>query len=354
MTLDTGSTIGIIGGGQLARMLAFAAFQFGYKVAIFEPQEGCPASQVTDQHFCASYDDEVALTEFAKACDIVTFEFENIPVGAVKAIEKHVKIFPNPTALQYTQDRLSEKQFVNSLGLQTAPFYDINSLEDLDVAIKQSGLPAILKTRRFGYDGHGQFVIKSADETQKAWDLLGHNPCVLEGMVDFSFETSIILTRGQDGEILYFPNSQNMHKDGILRKSVVPSPLTYEQVEECQEIGRKIAEALGYVGTIAVEIFVTPHQLIVNEIAPRVHNSGHWTIEGCKTSQFEAHIRAICGLPLGSSALMARGVEMENLLGEEILHAFKLAADGNCFVHIYGKDKIKAGRKMGHVTRLFG
>jgi 5-(carboxyamino)imidazole ribonucleotide synthase len=354
MTLDTNKTIGIIGGGQLARMLSFAAFQFGYRIAIFEPEENCPASQVTDRHFCASYDDENALEEFAKSCDIVTFEFENIPVDAVKTIAKHAKIYPNPDALGHTQDRLSEKEFVRSLGLPCAPFYEINSLKDLEVAIKTNGLPAILKTRRFGYDGKGQFIINDASQAAQAWDELGQRPCVLEGFVEFSFETSMILTRGQDGEILYFPNSQNIHKDGILRKSMVPSPLNFDQIEECKHIGRTIAEALNYIGTLTVEIFVGKNGLVVNEIAPRVHNSGHWTIEGCKTSQFEAHIRAICGLPLGSSALMARGIEMENLLGDEILHAFKLAADGNVFVHIYGKKEIKPARKMGHFTRLFG
>ena len=352
--LDTGKTIGIIGGGQLARMLAFAAYQFGYRIAIFEPEKDCPASQVTDKHFCAQYDDTKALEEFAKSCDIVTFEFENIPIDAVKTIQQHVEIFPNPDALGHTQDRLSEKQFVSSLGLKCAPFYEINSLVDLQNAVAKNGVPAILKTRRFGYDGKGQFVITSNDEIETAWNELGQKPCILEGMVNFSFETSIILTRNAKGEVLYFPSSQNMHKGGILRKSVVPSPLNFDQIEQSRVIGKKIAENLNYVGTLAVEIFVSDDGLVVNEIAPRVHNSGHWAIEGCKTSQFEAHIRAIAGLPLGSSALMARGVEMENLIGDEVLHAFKLAADGNCFVHLYGKQQIKVGRKMGHFTRLFG
>lgn len=350
--LPVGATIGIIGGGQLARMLASEAFPLGYKIAIFEPQKDCPASQMTNKTFCANYDDEKSLIEFAKACDVITYEFENIPVSAAKIIEQNGVLRPSSLPLEMTQDRLTEKTFINSVGLKTAPFAEINNKDDFLNSIEKIGLPCILKTRRMGYDGKGQVVVKSIDEIDEALAAIKNAPAIIEGMVEFDFETSIILTRRADGEILYFPNSQNIHRGGILRKSIVPAPLSDELVISAQNIGKKIADALGYIGTLAVELFVGKNGLVVNEIAPRVHNSGHWTIEGCRTSQFAAHIRAICDLPLGSSALNAPNIEMNNLIGDEINQQEELLKDTHNHVHNYGKADIKEGRKMGHVTRI--
>lgn len=333
-------------------MLALAAFPLGYKVRIFEPNNPCPAGLVTPFHNCANYDTEAALVEFAKSCDVVTFEFENIPLGAAALIEKHTPLFPSSKGLELTQDRLVEKEFVQSLGLEVAPFMSVENIEDLKAAIAKIGPKGILKTTTLGYDGKGQVLINGPDEAESAWREIGATPAIFEGLVEFEFETSAIIARGQDGQVLHFPNSQNFHVGGILRKSVVPAPLSESQIKAAQNIAETIANALNYVGVLAVELFVTKSGLVVNEIAPRVHNSGHWTIEGCKTSQFTAHVHAICGLPLGDSGLNAANVEMENLLGDEILDAHELLTEPKTYVHIYGKDGIKAGRKMGHITRL--
>jgi 5-(carboxyamino)imidazole ribonucleotide synthase len=346
-----GAKIGILGGGQLARMLSLAAYKFGFETIIYEPQKDCPASIVSNQHIAANYDDKNALIDFAKMCDVISFEFENIPLDAAKLVEENAILYPSSKALALTQDRFVEKNFINSLGLKCAPFCEINSLEDLQSSIAQIGTPCILKTRRMGYDGKGQFLIKTPEMAAQAWEAMAQNPSVLEGFVKFEFETSIILTRAKNGEIAFYPNSQNIHENGILRTSIAPAPLNSSQIANAQEIGKKIADALEYVGTIAVELFVGD-ELIVNEIAPRVHNSGHWTIEGSATSQFENHIRAICGLTLGNTDLQAPRVEMQNLLGDEILNIPTLLQKPNTYPHDYGKHEIKAGRKMGHVTRL--
>lgn len=348
--LKRGFKIGIIGGGQLGRMLAIEAYKLGYEISIFDPSENCPASIVSNSHIIAKHDDLDALSKFAKSCDVVTFEFENIPLIAAQTIEKHGNLSPNSKSLELTQDRLIEKNFIKSLGLKCAPFLEINSLEDLKTACPDK-LPAILKTRRFGYDGKGQVLIKSINEIENAWNEIGQQPSVLEGLVNFEFETSIILTRAIDGQIVFYPNSQNIHENGILRTCIVPAPLNDTQISKAQEIGAKIANELNYVGTLAVELFVGD-EIIINEIAPRVHNSGHWTIEGAATNQFANHIRAICGLPLGNTDLNAAKIEMHNLLGDEILQIPELLKAPNTYPHDYGKHEIKPGRKMGHVTKL--
>ncbi|KAF0118022.1 MAG: 5-(carboxyamino)imidazole ribonucleotide synthase [Hyphomonadaceae bacterium] len=333
-------------------MLALAAFPLGYKVRIFEPESHCPASLVTPFHTCANYEDDKALIEFAKSCDVVTFEFENIPLGAAALIEKHAQLFPSSKALELTQDRLVEKEFIRSLGLKVAPYRSVHNFEELNYAISKIGPKGILKARMLGYDGKGQALVNGQGDAASAWQEIAAKPAVFEALVEFEFETSAIIARGQNGQVLHFPNSQNFHKGGILRKSIVPAPMSEQQFIEAQNIAHTVAEALKYVGVMAVELFVTKSGLVVNEIAPRVHNSGHWTIEGCKTSQFAAHIHAICGLSLGDASLCANAIEMDNLLGDEILNAHELLAEPNIYAHIYGKEEVRRGRKMGHVTRL--
>ncbi len=349
--LRRGAKIGILGGGQLGRMLAIEAARLGFSVSIFEPSENCPAAEVSNSHVVADYSDYAALEKFAKSCDIVTYEFENIPIETAKFIEKVVTLSPNSRALELTQDRLVEKQFINSLGLKTAPFFEVNNLENLRLALSQTKYPAFLKTRRMGYDGKGQVLIKQDFDLSHALSTIGNSPAVLEGAVEFEFETSIILARGHNGDVKFYSNAQNIHESGILKTSIVPASLSETQIIECQNIGKKIADALDYIGILAVELFVG-EEIIVNEIAPRVHNSGHWTIEGARCSQFANHIRAICGLELGNTELSAPKIEMTNLLGDEILSIPTLLEDPNCFAHDYGKTEIKSGRKMGHVTRI--
>ena len=351
-TLPQGSVIGIIGGGQLARMLALAAYPLGYKIKIFEPQKDCPASQTNNNHICANYDDEAALIAFAQNCYVVTFEFENVPLAAAQIVEKHCTLYPSSRALDLTQDRLVEKNFITDLRLRTAHYAQINSLMDLEDAFPSMGGKAILKTRTLGYDGKGQILIENVDALKSAWHDIGETPSILESFVNFTSETSVIIARAINGEVVYYPNSQNIHKGGILRQSIVPAPLAPDEIADARIIARKIAEALGYIGVLAVELFVTDSGLIVNEIAPRVHNSGHWTIEGCKTSQFSNHIRAICGLPLGETTLCAPKIEMNNLIGGEILNAHELLESADTYIHVYGKTEVKPGRKMGHFTRL--
>lgn len=348
---ERGATIGILGGGQLGRMLGHAAQNLGFNIIIFDPSDNCPASQICNKHIIANFNDEIALKEFAKQCDIVTFEFENIPLSAAKIIEENNKLFPNSKALELTQDRLIEKNFINSLGLKCAKFFEINNIADLENAFSKIDFPAILKTRRFGYDGKGQYMIKSPDMIEIAWNEIGRQPAILEALVQFEFETSIIIARNINGEIIHYTSAQNIHENGILRKSIVPAKLSDEQIILSRQIGEKIAKGLDYIGVLAVELFIGD-EIIVNEIAPRVHNSGHWTIEGTANSQFANHIRAIAGLPLGNTTLKAKKIEMENLLGDEILNIPNLLNECDIYPHDYGKNEIKAGRKMGHVTKL--
>jgi len=344
-----GGTIGILGGGQLGRMLALAAARLGLKTHIYSPpNEDAPAFQVSDAQTLAAFDDKAALTKFAEACDVVTFEWENVPVATVEHIAKTRAVYPNAKTLGVTQDRFDEKSFVTSLGLKTAPFAKIDSASD---ARGITNAPAILKTRRMGYDGKGQAKIKSGEDAARAFESFKGAPCILEGFVDFEFEASVIGVRGIDGSFAAYDPPENAHGDHILRRSTVPSRLNQAQANDAKVIAKKIADALGYVGVFAVELFVMKDgSLLVNEIAPRVHNSGHWTIDACLVSQFENHIRAVAGWPLGSTERHSDAV-MENLIGEEAADWTALATKGGA-LHLYGKKDIRAGRKMGHVTHI--
>jgi 5-(carboxyamino)imidazole ribonucleotide synthase len=343
-----GGTIGIIGGGQLGRMLALAAARLGLKTHIYNDTPDAPAFQVTPHAVAAPYDDLAALSAFAQACDAVTFEFENLPAHAIAHLAALVPVQPGAHALAMTQDRLTEKTFVRKLGLKTAPFFDVTSADDARTAFAQLGGNGILKTRRFGYDGKGQMKVASADEAAAALAKF-KAPSILEGFVDFVFEASVVAARGADGGFAAYDPPQNEHEHHILRRSTVPSRLSPAQVDEAKAIARKIGDALDYVGVFAVELFVTKDALIVNEIAPRVHNTGHWTIEACACSQFEQHIRAVAGWPLGDPARHADAV-MENIIGAEADAWESLSRSGA--LHLYGKAESRPGRKMGHITRL--
>ena len=344
-----GGTIGIIGGGQLGRMLAMAAARLGLKALIYNDEPNAPAFQVTPLQMAAPYDDRATLAGLANVCDVVTFEFENLPADAIAFLAERVPVYPGPHALATTQDRFSEKSFVAALGLKTAPFYEVSSAEQARAAFAQTG-EGILKTRRFGYDGKGQVRVISADDAALGFAALKGAPCILEGFVDFAFEASVVAARGADGSFAAYDPPENVHEHHILRRSTVPGRLTAAQGAEAKAIARKIADALDYVGVFAVELFVgRDGALIVNEIAPRVHNTGHWTLEACACSQFEQHIRAVAGWPLGDPARHADAV-MENIIGEEA-HAWESLARSGA-VHLYGKADAKPGRKMGHVTRL--
>jgi 5-(carboxyamino)imidazole ribonucleotide synthase len=346
-----GGTIGILGGGQLGRMLALAAARLGLKAHIYSPEADAPAFQVCDTHMQAPYDDRAALARFARDCDVVTFEFENVPAETIDCIATLVPVRPSAATLRVTQDRFAEKNFVRALGLQTASFLAVGSAQEARSAFAKIGSPAVLKTRRMGYDGKGQARAASADETADAFAAFKGAPAILEGFVDFAFETSVIAARGADGAFAAYDPPENIHEHHILRRSVVPSRLSAAQADEAKAIARRIADALDYIGVLAVELFVgRDGALLVNEIAPRVHNSGHWTIEACQTSQFEQHIRAVAGWPLGDPMRHADAV-MENIIGEEAARWRDYAADGGA-LHLYGKSEMRPGRKMGHITRL--
>ncbi len=344
-----GGTIGIVGGGQLGRMLAMAAARLGLKTCIYNDAPDAPAFQVTPNVLVGAYDDLDALAGFAGRCDAVTFEFENLPAHAIAHLESRVAVRPGAHALAIAQDRLSEKSFIEKLGLKTAPFFEVSSAQQAREAFAQAGGKAILKTRRFGYDGKGQGKVASADDAAKVFEGF-RAPAILEGFVDFAYEASVIAARGADGAFAAYDPPQNDHENHILRRSTVPSRLNAAQVEEAKAIARKIGDALDYVGVFAVELFVAADgALLVNEIAPRVHNTGHWTIEACQCSQFEQHIRAVAGWPLGAVERHADAV-MENIIGAEADAWESLSKSGA--LHLYGKSEARIGRKMGHVTRL--
>ena len=350
--LKTGATIGILGGGQLGRMLSVAASRLGFKTCIFEPSGDCPASHVANYHFKADYSDTDALTAFAKACDVITFEFENIPTEALDTVEAITTVLPNRDALATSQDRFIEKNFLTRIGLQTAPYAAVETAEDLQRAIDQIGTPAILKTRRFGYDGKGQSRLMSPDDADQAMTDMAGAPAVLEGFIDFSHEVSVIGTRGADGAISCFDPGENVHRDGILHTTTLPARLSPSQRTDAVLLTANILNALDYVGTMGVELFVTKSGLIVNEIAPRVHNSGHWTQAGCAVDQFEQHIRAVAGWPLGDGSRHS-DVVMENLIGNDVDRLPDIAKT-NTAIHLYGKADAKAGRKMGHINTVTG
>ena len=349
--LPMGSTIGILGGGQLGRMLSVAASRLGFKTHVFEPGANPPAADVAHALTTAPYDDHTALTAFAQACDVVTFEFENVPTAALDVIEAHATIRPGRDALRISQDRLIEKTFLQELGLQVAPFVDVSDAAAMENAVEAIGAPSILKTRRFGYDGKGQARLRSVDDAAAALADMNGAPAILEGFVDFTHEVSVIAARGPAGDVACFDPGENVHRDGILHTTTVPARLSVAQRTDTVLLAAKILNALDYVGVLGVEIFVTPQGLIVNEIAPRVHNSGHWTQNGCTVDQFEQHIRAITGWPLGDGTRHA-DVVMENLIGDDMDRVPALALARDTAIHLYGKAETKPGRKMGHVNRI--
>jgi 5-(carboxyamino)imidazole ribonucleotide synthase len=351
LPLAPGATVGILGGGQLGRMLSIAAARFGFRTLILEPQPDCPASQVCGRQIIAAYDDAGALDELARACGVVTYEFENVPVGAAKLLNATVPVHPPPKALEVSQDRLVEKRFLNEAGLPTANFQPVNDDGELAAALGRFGT-GVLKTRRFGYDGKGQQVLAAGGDASGACAAMGGVPLILESLVPFEREISVIAARGVDGSLVAYDPVENVHRDGILRTSSVPASVPPETAETARGIAFVILEALDYVGVVGVELFVLASgELLVNEIAPRVHNSGHWTEAACTVSQFEQHIRAIAGLPLGST-LRHFDCTMENLVGDEVELAGELLAEPDVVVVLYGKSETRPGRKMGHFTRL--
>ncbi|MGH6874615.1 MAG: 5-(carboxyamino)imidazole ribonucleotide synthase [Aestuariivirgaceae bacterium] len=353
--LPPGSTIGILGGGQLGRMLALAAARIGMRSHVYCPEPDSPAFQVTDRRTIAAYEDDDALVAFARSVDVVTYEFENVPAGAGALLARHVIVAPDPAILAITQDRLTEKSFIQKQGLNLADFASVAGPAELEAAAGRIGYPCVLKTRKFGYDGKGQQAIREPDGLNSAWAAIGARPAILESFVRFSSELSVIVGRGADGTLVCFDVPENRHENHILRSSTVPAAIAPETEAAAKKIGRTIAEALSYVGVMAVELFLvdTPAgpRLLVNEIAPRVHNSGHWTMDACSLSQFDLHIRAIAGWPLPPPQRHF-DVVMTNLLGAEIFDSAGLAADPATIVHIYGKQAARPGRKMGHVNRL--
>jgi 5-(carboxyamino)imidazole ribonucleotide synthase len=355
MIVPPGSTIGIVGGGQLGRMLAMAAAQLGYRCHIYAPDPDCVAAEVAAGFTEGAFDDEGALTRFAAEVDVATFEFENIAAGPLAALAELVPLHPPVEALKIAQDRLEEKQFIQRHGGRPAPFAPVDDRTGLDAALAAIATPAILKTRRFGYDGKGQMRIDAPGDADAAWAAVRGAPSVLEGFVRFDGEFSILLCRTGEDRVVTWPAPRNRHKDGILAASNVPAgPDLAAPIAEGEALARRVAEALDYVGVMAVEYFAVGGAAIFNEMAPRVHNSGHWTIEGARTSQFENHIRAICGLPLGATELAAPSVEMRNLIGDEAAGWADILADPAAHLHLYGKGEARPGRKMGHVTRLLG
>jgi 5-(carboxyamino)imidazole ribonucleotide synthase len=349
----TAKTIGIIGGGQLGRMLAMAAARLNFRTIILEPQADCPAAQVANDQIVAAYDDPAALAELAKRCDVITYEFENVPVAAAEKLASNVAVYPPPKALEMAQDRLTEKRFINDCGIPTARFHAVDSQADLESALADFGGQGVLKTRRLGYDGKGQRVHRSpADSSEGGYAALGSVPLILESFVPFEREISIIAARSLDGTIACYDPAENIHRDGILHTSTLPASISAETAAAARVAAEKILAALGYVGVIGIEFFaLADGSLIANEMAPRVHNSGHWTEAACVVSQFEQHIRAVAGLPLGNPIRHSDCV-MQNLIGDDILSVPGWLSQDEVLVHLYGKTESRPGRKMGHITQL--
>jgi 5-(carboxyamino)imidazole ribonucleotide synthase len=349
-------TIGILGGGQLARMLAMAAAPYGLHCHIFAPQGDNPAFEVSKTYTEAAYDNFEALARFADSVDVITYEFENVPAATADFLSARKPVRPGPHALAVTQDRLSEKQFLRQAGLPLADFIAVDCVEDLEKGLVQLGRPAVLKTRRMGYDGKGQMILRDGDDATQALASLGDNPCVLEAFVPFVREVSIVAARACDGSVRAFDVCENRHRHHILSQTVLPAQLGGHASKNALEYAQIIAKQLDYIGVLTVELFVVGEgageHVLINEIAPRVHNSGHWTIEGAKTSQFAQHIRAIAGWPLGDTTRLGR-IEMHNLVGDEATQWADLLTQEGASLHLYGKADIRPGRKMGHVTRIF-
>ncbi len=349
--LEPGGVIGILGGGQLGRMLSVAAARLGFRCHVFEPGSEPPASHVARWTTMADYGNLTALAAFAESVDVITLEFENVPSETLDLLGARRPVRPNRRALETSQDRLSEKEFLRDLGLATAPFASVNAIDDLDEAILVTGLPAVLKTRRFGYDGKGQVHLGPSDSPAAALASLHGAPAILEGFVEFSQEISVIAARGLNGQIACFDPGANIHRDGILRTTTVPARLGSTERAEAVLLAGRILNELDYVGVLGVELFVTPRGLVVNEIAPRVHNSGHWTQNGCFIDQFEQHIRAIAGWPLGDGRRHS-DIIMENLIGDDVDRLPELLIEKDVAIHMYGKAEVRSGRKMGHVNRI--
>jgi 5-(carboxyamino)imidazole ribonucleotide synthase len=351
--LPPGSTIGILGGGQLGRMLAVAASRLGLKSHVYSDEDYAPAFDVAAEATVAPYTDTQALARFARAVGVVTCEFENVPAASLEAAGRAAPVFPPPMSFAVAQDRLAEKDFVAGLGIGVAPYAAVESLDDLRAGLARVKLPALIKTRRLGYDGKGQALIRDASEAESAWATIGRVPAVLEGVVLFEREISVIAVRGQDGALGLYDPVKNRHENGILAISRVPAAISASTAFEARRIAGAIAEALGHVGVIAVEMFERADGgLLVNEFAPRVHNSGHWTLDACAVSQFENHVRAIAGWPLGDTARHSDAV-MTNLIGADVEQWRTLTAEPGTAVHLYGKAEARPGRKMGHYTRLY-
>jgi 5-(carboxyamino)imidazole ribonucleotide synthase len=353
--LPPGATIGILGGGQLARMLAQAASRIGLNCHVYAPEADACAFDVVKRATVASYSDQDALARFAKDCDVITYEFENVPSQTASFLSQRKPVLPDPRVLATTQDRLIEKEFVESLEIATAPYATVIDAPQLFEAARRIGLPAILKTRRFGYDGKGQYKIDAGGDPAAAWRAINGAPCILEGFVPFDREVSVVVARGRDGSLQSFDVTENEHRDHILKVSRVPAAIPDQVAGEAVRIAESIATAFDYVGVLAVEMFVvrdgTTQHVLVNEIAPRVHNSGHWTIDGCSVSQFEQHIRAVAGWPLAVPVRLGR-VEMVNLIGAEAADYGRWLTVPGASLHLYGKGDPVPGRKMGHVTRV--
>jgi 5-(carboxyamino)imidazole ribonucleotide synthase len=351
--LAPGSTIGILGGGQLGRMLALAAARLGFDVAILDPEADCPAARVAKTAIAAAYDDPEALKTLAEASDVVTFEFENVPAEAVeRLLALGAEVAPNARALAIAQDRIDEKTFLNGAGCPTVAFAAADDLGALEAAIASLGAPCLIKTRREGYDGKGQTWVEHAAEAGAAWARVGRKPVIVEAPAAFRRELSVIAARGRSGEIALYPLGENHHEDGILRRTHAPAEVTDRTRDQAEQIAARILAGLDYVGVLAVELFeLGDGQLLVNEIAPRVHNSGHWTLDGCEVDQFEQQIRAVAGWPLGPAEPLAR-TEMINLIGDDMEQWPELIAEPGARVWFYGKREARPGRKMGHVNRL--
>lgn len=351
-----GATLGVLGGGQLGRMFTLAARNLGYRVIVLDPDPASPAGAVADLHLQADYDDPDALARMGAECDAITTEWENVPATTLEDLATHCPVRPSAAAVAVARDRILEKTFVRDLGLATAPFFAITCPEDLDAAVAGLRLPALLKTATLGYDGKGQIGVHNLDEARAAFAQLGDRPCVLEEKVDLAQELSVVLARGADGETVFYPVGENVHRNGILHTTRVPGQVSAAVAEHALGMARRVAEALDYIGVLAVEFFFTSDgELLINEMAPRPHNSGHYTLDACATSQFEQQVRALCGLPLGSTRLLTP-VTMLNLLGDlwgdtqpDWTQVFRLS---EARLHLYGKREARNGRKMGHVNVL--
>jgi 5-(carboxyamino)imidazole ribonucleotide synthase len=354
--LKPGATIGILGGGQLGRMLALAAQQLGLKVHIYSPDKDSCAFDVVHAFTCAAYDDEAALGRFAGSVDVITYEFENVPAKTAAFLAKRKPVLPDPRVLELTQDRLIEKNFITELKIGTAPYASVHSASQLAAGVEKVGLPAVLKTRQLGYDGKGQAKISKGGDANAAWRSLKNEPCILEGFINFEREVSMIAARSADGKVECFEVTENEHRDHILHISKVPAKVSPALAAEARKVATRIAKAFDYVGVLAVEMFVVrsgkKQHVLVNEVAPRVHNSGHWTMDGATVSQFEQHIRAVAGWPLAKPIRLGKRVEMINLIGAEVNEAAHWLAVPGASLHLYGKKDARPGRKMGHVTKV--